>query len=174
MTPKTKKSPAKPRVEAPKRRNGRPTGLTTEVEEVLLKNVRGGLPIKSAALAVGISERTFHNWMKRGLDESYRVSKGEAQNPTEEPFLNFSKSVEQAKEEAKALHVSVVSKAGLNGDWRASAWWLQRQFRDEFGDNPPLVAQTVNNSLNISTTMAELDALIEEVKVSRKKELEAP
>ena len=114
--------------------------------------------------------------MKRGSDEAYRISKGEKLRASEEKFFYFFDTVMRAKEEAKAGHIAVVAKAGREGDWRASAWWLQRQFRDEFGDNPAPqnVTNNIHNTLNISTTMSELQTLIAEVKESRIRELDAP
>ena len=176
MTAKVKKAPAKPKAEVAKNVGGRPSELTPEVEESLLKNIRAGVPIQTAAIAVGISRQTFHNWMKRGSDEAYRISKGEKLRASEEKFFYFFDTVMRAKEEAKAGHIAVVAKAGREGDWRASAWWLQRQFRDEFGDNPAPqnVTNNIHNTLNISTTMSELQTLIAEVKESRIRELDAP
>ena len=54
MTAKVKKAPAKPKAEVAKNVGGRPSELTPEVEESLLKNIRAGVPIQTAAIAVGI------------------------------------------------------------------------------------------------------------------------
>jgi transposase len=176
MTAKVKKAPVKPKAEVAKNVGGRPTELTPENEEKLLELIRAGIPIKTAAVTIGIEERTFYHWMKRGGDEQYRINKGEKSKESEAKFFHFFQSVTRAKEEAKAGHVAVISKAGKAGDWRASAWWLQRQFRDEFGDNPAPqnVTNNIHNTLNISTTMSELQTLIAEVKESRTRELDAP
>jgi len=177
MTAKAKKAPAKPTAEVEKPSRGRPKGLTPEVEESLLKNIRAGIPIRTAAVAAGIDERTFYNWMRRGEDESYRISKGEEARDSESDFFHFFQYVMRAREEAKAGHVAVISKAGKEGDWRASAWWLARQFRDEFGDNPPApqnVTNNVQNNLNISATMAEIEAMIHAIKAKRNKAIDVP
>lgn len=174
MTAKAKKAPAKSKAEVKKNVGGRPSELTPDIYEKLLEGIRAGVPIKTAVVALGIAEQSYYNWMKRGSDEQYRISKGEKPRENEKVFLEFLGSVTRAKEEAKAAHVAVIAKAGKNGDWRASAWWLQRQFRDEFGDTPTPTVQTINNTLNISATMSELQTLIAEVKESRTKELNAP
>jgi len=177
MTAKAKKAPAKPKAEVEKNVGGRPSELTPELEEKLLDLIRGGIPVRTAAIAVGIDEKTFYNWMKRGGDEQYRINKGEKPRATEGRFFQFFQSVTRAKEEAKAGHVAVVAKAGREGDWRASAWWLQRQFRDEFGDNPPPqnVTNNIHNTLNITTTIAELEEMLDAIELqSKPKAIDVP
>lgn len=161
-----KKTPAKKEAKtkevAQKNLGGRPTELNDNTVEEILKNIRGGIPIKTAVGIAGVTEKTYFNWMKRGSDEQYRRDKGEKPNPKEEGFLQFLQSATRAREEAKGAHIGVISNAGRQGDWRASAWWLSRQFRDEFGDNPPSNLQHItNNTLNISVTMAEIEKLLD-------------
>lgn len=166
-----KKAPVKKQVET----RGRKTELKPATLEIILKNIRGGIPIKTAVGMAGISHTTYFNWLKRGNDEQYRISKGEKPNPKETEFVEFLHLATQAREEAKGAHIAVVANAGARGDWRASAWWLSRQFRDEFGDNPPSQVQNItNNTLNISTSMGELQSLIAEIKERRIKVIDAP
>lgn len=169
--PKKKKAPVKKQVET----RGRKTELSDETIENIMKNIRKGIPIKTAVQMAGISQSTYFSWMKRGNDEQYRISKGEKPNPKETLFLEFLESATRAREEARGAHVAVIANAGAKGDWRASAWWLSRQYRDEFGDNPTSQVQNItNNTLNISTSMAELQTLIAEIKERRIKVIDAP
>lgn len=158
-----KKTPAKKQASAKTvETRGRKTELKEETIENIMKHIRKGIPIKTAVGMAGISESTFFGWMKRGNDEQYRISKGEKPNPKETLFLEFLESATQAREEAKGAHIAVISNAGAQGDWRASAWWLSRQFRDEFGDNPSSQIQHItNNTLNITTTMAEIEKMLD-------------
>jgi len=169
-----KKAPAKKQVKtkevAEKNLGGRPTELNEETLEAILKNIRRGMPIRTAVAIAGISESTYFNWMKRGNDEQFRQNKGEKPNPKEQGFLEFLESATRAREEAKGAHIAVISNAGASGDWRASAWWLSRQFRDEFGDNPPSQIQHItNNTLNITTTMAEIEKMLDALDARDKK-----
>lgn len=172
-TPAKKQAPTKEIVE--QNLGGRPTELNDKTVEEILKNIRGGIPIKTAVGIAGVSEATYFNWMKRGSDEQYRRNKGEKPNPKEQGFLEFLESAMRAREEAKGAHIGVISNAGARGDWRASAWWLSRQFRDEFGDNPSSQIENItNNTLNISVSMSELQTLIAEIKEQRMKVIDAP
>lgn len=172
---KAKKAPAPKEVTPkPKPEMGRPTELNDEILQKILDNIRAGIPIKTAVAMAGIAHKTYFNWMKRGSDEEYRREKGEEPNPKEEDFLHFLHLATRAREEAKGAHIGVIAKAGASGDWRASAWWLSRQFREEFGDNPPQVNNITNNTLNIGTSMSELQTLIAEIKERRIKVIDAP
>jgi len=172
---KAKKAPAPKETKTKIETRGRKTELKEEIIENIMKHIRKGIPIKTAVGMAGISESTFFSWMKRGNDEQYRISKGEKPNPKETLFLEFLESATRAREEAKGAHIGVIANAGAQGDWRASAWWLSRQFREEFGDNPtPQVNNITNNTLNIGTSMSELQTLIAEIKERRIRVIDAP
>lgn len=154
---------------------GRPTGLNQAMLDEILKNVRAGIPIQTAVGMVGISKATYFNWMRRGNDEQYRISKGEKPDPKEARFLEFLDSVTRAREEAKGAHIAVIVNAGARGDWRASAWWLSRQFKEEFGDDPAAHnIQNIHNTVNVSSSRAEIEALIKRVYEKHVKAIDAP
>ncbi|MEP6669410.1 MAG: hypothetical protein ABJF10_09675 [Chthoniobacter sp.] len=102
-------------------KGGRPCLLTPNRQAVLLKAIQEGLPLKQAARLASISYDTLNRWRKKG-EEEYA--------PLE--FRKFCEALGHS--EATAMHrlVSVVSDAGKS-DWRASAWILERRFREEFG-----------------------------------------
>lgn len=81
----------------PKKRRGRPPGsvsLTPEIQERILELIRGGTYDYIAAEAVGISERTFHEWIQRG----------EGKHPTRPATRRlkvFATEVRRAKAEAR-------------------------------------------------------------------------
>lgn len=176
-TKEAKKAPAKAKPEtkavAVKARSdaGRHTALTPEVEESILGNIRLGVPVKDAMKIQGISERSYYSWIKRGSDELERLERDQSAvpNPSEVQFLQFLQSVERAKSEAAGLHVATVTNAARRGDWRASAWWLERQRPEEFGkDAPTFIAnQTNNTQINLAVTMGELEQLVNKIKAMR-------
>lgn len=168
-TKEVKKAPSKKKAVAvkPKSEAGRHTTLTPESKEKILGSIRLGMPVKDAMKMQGLSERSFYHWIKRGADEFDRLERDPyaVPNESEIEFLQFFQSVERAKSEAVGVHVATVTNAAKSGDWRASAWWLERQRRDEFGKEPPItVVGTQNNvNINMTVTLAEVQRKLKEI-----------
>jgi len=115
---------------------GRKTALLQpDLEQTILDYIRIGTPVRVAVTTAGVSEQTFYSWINRGVAERERLKmiKGAKNNPSEVIFLKFLESVERAKAEAITKKVAVIAKSGNDGDWRAAAWWLERQMPEEFG-----------------------------------------
>jgi hypothetical protein len=75
-------------------------------------------PVKYAARANGISEATFHDWMKKGADGI-------------EPYASFREDVDRSSAQA-VVNLTARALAGGNGSSQAT-WFLERRFRDEYG-----------------------------------------
>lgn len=98
---------------------GRKTKLTAELQERFLEVIRRGNYYKTACEVVGITERTFYNWMGRGLEEGGQ-------------YGAFCKEVLQAEAEAEVKVVEAwVSKT--EGDWRACRDFLARRWPGRWG-----------------------------------------
>ena len=152
---------------------GRPSPILDDLtQSTLLDYVRLGVPIKKAVASVGIAEKTFYNWMTRGLNERERLQnvKDSKPIPTEGVYLQFLQLVERARGEAFVKKIAVVAKASNDGDWRAAAWWLERQAPEEFGKTDR-IEHTGNNgdSIKISVEMGDLEDKIEKVLAMRKR-----
>lgn len=165
-----KKQPTK----APaKKSSGRPTVLLEEIkEQSLLDYIRIGTPVKKAVAASGIAEKTFYNWMARGMAERERLSlvPDAKENPTEVIFLQFLQRVEQARAEAIAKKIAVIAKSGNEGDWRAAAWWLERQVPDEFGKTDRFeIGGTDGGAIKVQVEIGELEEKIAKVLAIRKR-----
>ena len=112
----------------------RPTKLTPELQENVLKVIRSGNYIETACAYVGINKSTFYDWLKRGAREKDRVAK----NPRarvrkdEQPFVDFSNAVEKALAHAEIRDVAIIGKAAEE-NWQAAAWRLERKFPDRWG-----------------------------------------
>lgn len=165
-----KKQPAK----APAKKSaGRPTVLLEEVkEQTLLDYIRIGTPIRKAVTASGIAEKTFYNWMARGMAERERLSlvPDAKENPTEVIFLQFLQRVEQARAEAITKKVAVIAKAGNDGDWRAAAWYLERQVPEDFGKTDRFeIGGTNGEAIKVQVEMGDLEDKIAKVLAIRKR-----
>src|SRR4051812_3365849 len=94
----------------------KPSKLTPEVQENIVRLIRAGNTIELAAEAAGISQATFYAWMARG----------ESGKRADAPFVDFRDAVEQGRAEAEAVLVTRIAKAAANGSWSAAAWLLER------------------------------------------------
>lgn len=105
---------------------GRKPLLTTERAEQLAKEIRAGIPTKTAAVRAGIAESTFYLWLDKGRGQK----KGK--------FSEFLGLIHRAEADRRATHALELVKAARGtekkpGDWRARAWVAERVDSEEFG-----------------------------------------
>ena len=89
--------------------------------------------------------------------------------PEESIYLQFLQSLTRARAEAIAKKVAVVSSTASQGDWKAAAWWLERQVPEDFGrvDKQEVLSHSVSE-IKVTVTMGELQEKIAKVLESRK------
>lgn len=104
-----------------KRKPGRPTKLTPEIQDKICDYLKMGNFIDTSCKLVGIHKDTFFEWMKRGREAKRKSI-----------YQDFFFAVEEAQGFGEARHVAIVSKAG-EFDWHASAWMLERKFPEKYG-----------------------------------------
>lgn len=115
-----------------KRGKGRPTKFDQEIANKILTLIRSGNYIEPAAAAAGLHKATFYAWLKKGA----KAGSG--------PFKDFNDAVVQAVAHAEALDVSIIGKAAQNGDWRASAWRLERRNPKRWGRKDQIEIGKIN------------------------------
>jgi hypothetical protein len=143
-------------------KGGRPTLLNPDVHKKLIEATKMGSPMSVAAAYVGITERTFGRWMQRGYDAQLLEDDDKPVPADDQPYLALFKEVSQARSQAAVMHVGLIQRAAQGGvvteettkkyrdpetgsvveettvkrtapDWRAGAWYLERQHRQHFG-----------------------------------------
>ncbi len=102
-----------------KRKPGRPTKLTPEVQEAICKALERGEVHVHAAEHGGISETTYYEWRTRGEEG-------------EQPFAEFLEATTRAEAKGRRLVFEKIRQHAVN-DWRAGAWLLERRYPQYYG-----------------------------------------
>ncbi len=98
------------------KRFGRPSKLLDEdTATILLDSIRAGMHLQQAAALAGVGHTTFQKWMRMGEEGA-------------EPYASFRHAAMSAEAMSEQDHVKAVAMAGQFGDWRASAWFLERRW----------------------------------------------
>jgi transposase len=92
----------------------RPTKLSPELEERIVRAVRAGNHVEPACRSAGIGPSTYYRWLERGERER------------EGPYAEFRAAVRRAEAEAEVHAVAVIRKA-MTDDWRAALAYLERR-----------------------------------------------
>ena len=101
---------------------GRPTKLTPEVQEAIVKAVSVGATLDAAAESAGITYRTFANWMERGK----KATKGD--------YFQFFQEISMAAARVRVNMASTIAQAAAGGDAKAAIEWLKRRDPAQWGD----------------------------------------
>jgi hypothetical protein len=85
---------------------------TPEACKTIIDAIKLGETYKGAAMAAGISERTFYEWR--------------------EPHPRFSQAIIKATSDMRRANIAYIADKAPK-HWQAAAWLLERRFPDEFG-----------------------------------------
>ena len=108
-------------VPALRKKAGRPSKLTPELQEKLCRAIRAGNFINISCALTGCSPRSTQIWRKRGLEDGRGV------------FFEFALAIEQALAYSDACDLAVIQAAAAAGEWRAACWVLERRFSERWG-----------------------------------------
>jgi hypothetical protein len=100
---------------------GRPSKLTPEIQEQIVKAIKAGNYIETAAAYAGIAKDTLYNWLKEGA----RSESG--------ALREFSDAVENALAFGEMRDLQRIDQAATAGQWQAAAWRLERRFPKKWG-----------------------------------------
>ena len=99
---------------------GRPSKLTEDVKDKLVKAISQGNYYEAACSYAGISYSTFREWM----------NKGEEQEGTE--FSDFLEAIKKAESAAELRLVQEWQKH-IPNNWQAIATFMERRYPDRWG-----------------------------------------
>lgn len=146
----------------PSPRPGRPRLLSEEVEARLVAASRTGVAVELAAEMAGVSRTSFLRWMARGRAEIEAREEGEPPAEEESEYAALYEKVRTARATAAARAMANIRRVADGGivtkvttrrfrdsvtgeiveetvedrtspDWRADAWYLERQHREHYG-----------------------------------------
>lgn len=145
--PETTKEP--PIKELSKKSNaGRETKLNKEMIDEIVGYIELGFTIKDTCEAVGISKDTFFEWKKQG--------KKDKENGIKSLFSEFSDSIKKGKHKIKQLMLSKIVQAA-NENWNAAAWWVERNFPEDYSLKPELrKTKTKNKGKQVESDVDEI------------------
>lgn len=110
-----------------------PSQLTPDVHDTIVRLVRGGNYLETAAAAAGIPAPVVRSWFYKGQEED------------NEPYTSFHRDVIQAEAEKENDLVQRIDSAGQSAEfWNANAWLLSRRHSKRWQEK---VIVEVNNEL---------------------------
>ena len=91
---------------------GRPTKLTSEVQEKLCTALKAGNTRRAACGYAGISEDSFARYLRSSAD--------------------FAEAIRKAEADAEVECVAIIRKCMRDGLWGPAAWWLERRRHEDW------------------------------------------
>lgn len=114
----------------------RPTVLTPELHDKIIKALQAGAYMETAAAYAGISKDTFFRWLKAGARYNVAVEQGKPHDESDAPYGAFSDSITKAMADAELTDLILIGKAAKQEKyWTAAAWRLERKYPQRYGAN---------------------------------------
>lgn len=98
---------------------GRPTELNEDVAKLICDMVRMGCTYEVAAIAAGVSARTFQVWKQRGKEEKDGI------------YAEFLQDLAEAEAQGEVVHLGTISKTGADG----AKFILAARHPERYGQN---------------------------------------
>lgn len=129
--------------------------LNEDLIKDLCKYISNGLTNKDACAVCGVPEETFYSWLRD-------AENGEGNKSHLALKIKLGQSLKKAESQFKAHHLGNINKCA-EGDWKASAWMLERKFPKEY-------ARVDRNAVVLSTDNGMLPQVLEVITKLNKEE----
>lgn len=120
--------------------------LTPELAEEAIRLVKGGASNADVISYLGVAESTFYAWLR---------------DPQNDAQAELAQGIKKAETERKLWHLQRIHKAAEEGDWKASAWYLERRYPNEYARTQRITGEVV--------TTQRSDALTEAIRETAKR-----
>lgn len=127
-----------------KHKGGAPIKLTRDIINKICLQLKNGSYVETAAVMCGVPKSTFYNWINKAHEPNSAVIYKELLDATE-----------RAQAEADMRDLAIIQKAGEGGQWKASAWRLERRHPEQWGARQ-FIEQNLN-SPSVILSEAEID-----------------
>ena len=130
-----------------RRRPGRPTKLTPQVQQRIVTALAAGNYPMVAVEYGGIDYSTFRNWMNRGEE----ALESRSRRRSDAPFIEFFLAIRQTETEAE---VGAVARLRQHFEKNAAPiqWWLERRHRERWA--PPRQVDAEGKAADESAALA--------------------
>ncbi len=132
----------------------RPTKLTPEVRDKIVKAISAGAYATVAAKAAGIGKSTYFRWLEEALKENAKPE-----------LVEFREAVKEAEAQAEIANIALIRTAAQAGTWQAAAWYLERKHAERWGRTTKLQAELSGpdgKPIQIDDAKAAVMALLDE------------
>lgn len=89
--------------------------------------IKMGMSNVKASEFAGFTDKTLYEWLAKG--------EADLEEGLDTIYSEFCETLKKTRAECQAFHLQNIIKAGQNGNWQASAWILERVFRQSFAAN---------------------------------------
>jgi hypothetical protein len=125
----------------------RPSKLTPELQQKIGDNIALGLTYRLAAESVGLTYKTFNEYMNRGkTDKSGK-------------YHQFAQYINKRNADAAKVLLERINEAAKAGDTQMCTWILERRFASDFGRRvyrkTNVIAENLNQNMEIVITATD-------------------
>lgn len=120
--------------------------LTPELAREAIRLVQNGASNSDVISYLGVAESTFYAWLR---------------DPQNDAQVELAQGLKKAETERKLWHLQRIHKAAEEGDWKASAWYLERRYPNEYARTQRITGEVI--------TTQRSDALTEAIKETARK-----
>lgn len=116
--------------------------LTMELAEKAIELVSTGASNVDVIAWLGVSDQSFYRWIRE---------------PRTKAEARLSEGIKKAEADRKMWHIRRINEAARNGDWKASAWYLERRYPNEYARTQRVMGTIETQSKPDALTQAILE-----------------
>ena len=140
--------------------NSRSTTLSEFAIKQIVENIESGLSLAKSYRTLGISDKNFQAWMKKGEEDFRNIetlrSMGVTSSDISMEYFLFGEITRATNAIEKEL-VSTLREAAAKGAWQSAKFLLGKLNKDDWGDEVKDVATTNNTTNNLIIVPATSD-----------------